>query len=244
MNCKVAPLFGTALAFLLFAGTGARADFVDYTYSWSTDTPGIGSDNTGTTTISMTSIVPAFHHIPSNLPDTPVASILGSLTNLTDPNSQDTFSSTPGTTKVFTLTFRALPGDHSGANAVDLLSAPSLTFQGFFQGAIGAPNGTNPGFTSLVGVLDPSAQVLDIGGGLTLNVSLTGAVVPSGPLPGGLSATSGSIGSLITFNGGGGQGGGGTSDSPEPSTLVLSCVGLSFLGAKAWRRTRKQNVPA
>jgi len=240
MKCKVAPLFGTALAFLLFAGTGARADFVDYTYSWSTDTPGIASDNTGTTTISMTSIVPAFHHIPSNLSDTPVASILGSLTNLTDPSSLDTFGIN-APPKVFTLTFRALPGDHS-ATPGDLLAAPSLTFQGFFQGAIGAPNGVNPGFTSLVGVLDPNAQIVDIGGGLILNVSLTGAVVPSGPLPGGLSASSGSIGSLITF--GQGQGGGGTSDSPEPSTLVLSCLGLSFLGAKAWRRTRKQNVPA
>jgi hypothetical protein len=32
------------------------------------------------------------------------------------------------------------------------------------------------------------------------------------------------------------QGGGGVSESPEPSTLVLSCLGLSFLGARAWRR--------
>ncbi len=38
--------------------------------------------------------------------------------------------------------------------------------------------------------------------------------------------------------GGGGGGGGGPSNTPEPSTMLLSCLGLSCLGASAWRKRR------
>jgi hypothetical protein len=33
------------------------------------------------------------------------------------------------------------------------------------------------------------------------------------------------------------------SDSPEPSTLIASCIGLSFLGLARWRK-RRSNILA
>jgi len=43
-----------------------------------------------------------------------------------------------------------------------------------------------------------------------------------------------------TGGGGGGGGGGGVSDTPEPSTLVASGIGLAFLGLAGWRKRRAQ----
>jgi hypothetical protein len=43
--------------------------------------------------------------------------------------------------------------------------------------------------------------------------------------------------------GGGGGGGGGVSNSPEPSTLLASCIGLSCLGFAGWRK-RRANILA
>jgi hypothetical protein len=47
-----------------------------------------------------------------------------------------------------------------------------------------------------------------------------------------------------TSGGGGGGTPGGVSNSPEPSTLVASCVGLTFLGLAGWRKRRARILAA
>jgi len=245
MKRKAAPLFGTALAFLLFGGTGARADFVSFSYSWTTDTFGIGSDVSGTSTISMTNIGNTLVNLPTNLlgdPSDPVnkaatpinivASNLGTTTSLGANDPADTFSTNAPPT-VYTLTLTIKAGN-------DTLTQQ---FQGYFQGQVSGPSpgGVN---TLTPTFLTAGTQELDSPDtGLTFKAALTGVTLPPGPGSPGV----GALGATLEVWGtpGNGQGGGGGPDSPEPSTLVLSCLGLSFLGAKVWRRrTRKEGVPA
>jgi hypothetical protein len=73
------------------------------------------------------------------------------------------------------------------------------------------------------------------------------AYTPPGPPEASLQ---GSIGATVAFStrsttgGGGDNGGGGTKDTPEPSTLLLSFLGLSALGGGAGWRRRRGAVPA
>jgi hypothetical protein len=58
-----------------------------------------------------------------------------------------------------------------------------------------------------------------------------------------VSTNTGSIGAHISANLGNGTGGGpGPSGSPEPSTMVLSFLGLSGLGMASWRRWRARKA--
>ena len=63
-------------------------------------------------------------------------------------------------------------------------------------------------------------------------VSLT-AYTPPGPPT---ASNAGSISANVTVTPA--NGGGHTSGTPEPSTLVLSCLGLAFAGATSWRKRR------
>jgi hypothetical protein len=54
----------------------------------------------------------------------------------------------------------------------------------------------------------------------------------------------GDIWGNITVLKGSNGGGGGPSQTPEPSTIVLSCLGLSCVGFGAWRRRRQAAVDA
>jgi hypothetical protein len=64
-------------------------------------------------------------------------------------------------------------------------------------------------------------------------------------------SNAGSIGAHVdvtagTSGGGGGDNGGGSgggiSETPEPTSLVLSCFGLSALGAASWRKRRRAAI--
>jgi hypothetical protein len=74
------------------------------------------------------------------------------------------------------------------------------------------------------------------GSGNIYKVSLVGYTPPGPPTD----ANAGSIAAYVQVtpgsNGGGHTGGGGT---PEPSTMVLSCLGLGFAGLASWRKRRR-----
>lgn len=69
--------------------------------------------------------------------------------------------------------------------------------------------------------------------GFVFKVSLTGYTPPGPPS----ASNAGSISAHITVEQGQGSGSGG--HAPEPSTLLLSCLGLTFAGAASWRKRRR-----
>jgi hypothetical protein len=105
------------------------------------------------------------------------------------------------------------------------------------------PNGAGPGFDSFRAVWSINGAV-DLNGRSAL-FAFTSDAAPSVALFSAQGATSVNAPTLGTVTGippGGPENppsqGGGPSSTPEPSTLVLSCLGLSFLGVKAWRKRR------
>jgi hypothetical protein len=113
-------------------------------------------------------------------------------------------------------------------NLVDSASGESgsVTFTGMLNGTFSttSANVTNA-FTG------PTSQQLTLGGHLyTITI---GPYAPPGP-PG--AANAGTISAHVDV---GDSGGGSGGDSPEPSTLVLSGLGLSFLGVASWRKRRQ-----
>ncbi len=73
--------------------------------------------------------------------------------------------------------------------------------------------------------------------GDTYKVSLVGYTPPGPPT----ASNAGSIAAYVQVTPAGGDNGGGGSPSstPEPSTLVLSCLGLGFAGLASWRKRRR-----
>jgi hypothetical protein len=71
--------------------------------------------------------------------------------------------------------------------------------------------------------------------GNKFTVSLIGFTPPGPPS----SSNAGSIAAYVQVTPGGSSGGGTTSGTPEPSTLVLSLLGLGFAGLTSWRKGRR-----
>src|SRR5262249_54254063 len=109
------------------------------------------------------------------------------------------------------------------------------------------PNGAGPGFDSFravwsaSGAVDPGASSAVYG--FTSDASPSNALFSA---QGATSVNAPTIGTVTGRQGGGpgGDQGGTTSDSPEPTTLVLSCLGLTCLGASAWRKRRNGQCAA
>jgi hypothetical protein len=105
----------------------------------------------------------------------------------------------------------------------------TLNFGGTLSGTFSASN-ANVGNT----FTGPLSQTLTLG-----NNTYTVTIGPYSP-PGPPSASNaGSIAAHVDVNGGTI----GNTQTPEPTTMVLGCLGLSFLGAAGWRK-RKAAVPA
>ena len=103
-----------------------------------------------------------------------------------------------------------------------------------------APDGAAPGQASFRAVWSSSGAVrIGQSSALWLFTSDAPPEAAVFSAQGATSVNGDTIGSQVRQGGGGGGGGGGdVSATPEPSTLVLSCLGLSCLGA-AWRRSRR-----
>ncbi len=220
---SLAQIFGATLGLLVLAGIQARAEPIQWDYSWTPASLVIAADGGGTGGVSLT-LQPA---VQASGPSDIVA------TNLR------TFSSAPVATPD-----TIAQGDYSLAlTLTDIESGRSgeMAFTGYLAGAFSTSNAnlTNT-FTG------ETLQELILGSN-KYSVSI-GPYAPPGP-PG--AANAGTISAHVNVervppgDGGGGDGDGDPGDppvrpTPEPSTLLLSCLGASFLGAASWRKRRAQ----
>jgi hypothetical protein len=135
-----------------------------------------------------------------------------------------TFSSAPRTTPD-----QVARGSYSlTLTLTDVASGASgqVRFDGFFSGTFSTTSSnvanTFTGDTSRTIVLGGHRYVVTIG-----------PYAPPGPPS---ASNAGTISAHIAVDEDGQQGG----DTPEPSTLLLSCMGISFLGAASWRKWKQK----
>jgi hypothetical protein len=116
----------------------------------------------------------------------------------------------------------------------DALSKQSstLTFTGFFSGMISRTS-ANVMFTPTA----PLIQTVKLGGH-NYTISL-GTYAPPGPPD---ASNAGSISAHVAVDQISPGGGGSSGHAPEPSTLLLSCLGLAGAGAAGWRKWRRNRT--
>lgn len=215
MKRSSAPLFAVSLALVLVAGANARAGFVSWSYNWSrVPADVISADAFGTSRLSL-SDEPLGH--ASNNSDI-VATNIRTFSNAPRANPNNFLDA------AYSLTLR-LTDTKSGETG-------TLSFTGVFSGTLSASSADiSTTFTSA------TTQSLLLGNNeylVTLN-----SYSPPGP-PGINNA--GSIGASVEVIAGNPDPGPIT-DVPEPSTVMLSGLGLSVLGALSWRKLARRLVP-
>ncbi len=204
-------LFGSALALTLMFGTQVRADFISWTYDWHRNPLAVAADPGGTGGISLTN-EPTNHAVGTS---DVVATNLRTFSDAT-PSHPDTF-----TNKLYSLILTLT--DNASKQTGKLI------FTGELNGTVTANSAdiTNTW-------LSQTTQTLTLGHS-TFTVSMN----PFSP-PGPPSATNaGGVSTHVVVAPSSGGGGGGPPHAPEPSTLALSGLGLSFLGLASWRKWRK-----
>jgi hypothetical protein len=208
-------LFGASLVALLMALSNAQGGFVNWSYNWSRlPEDVVSADANGTSKLSLTD------------------ESLGRATDSSDIVATNirTSSTAPRATPnkfqeaAYTLTLR-LTDDTTAESG-------TLTFRGVFNGTLSSSSADID--TTFLG---PISQEVVLGGNKYI-VTLD-AYSPPGP-PGINNA--GSIGASVQViaaedpppppN-----------DAPEPSTVLLSCLGLSCLGAASWRKWKSGRPP-
>ncbi len=207
-------LFVTAVASVLFTAANARADFITWSYNWDRSPDIISADVAGTGGIVVTN--------GSTL------TAMGS--SMTVASNLKTFSSAPINTPA---TFTAVPYNLT----ITLTDAASLATDTLSFG--GTVNGTlSSSHSNITNTFSGPTTQTSVLGGNTYTVTI-GPFSPPGPPS---STTVGSISAFVSVlgpqGGGGGGGGGSVGGAPEPSTAVLSCLGISFLGLSSWRRRK------
>jgi hypothetical protein len=211
---SLAHIFGAALGVLVVAGVHARAEPIGWEYSWEPSSLVVAANNGGTGGISLTLQALDFATNSSDI----VA------TNLR------TFSSAPAGTPdtitdgAYTLNL-SLTDSKSGRTG-------SMTFTGAFSGSFSttSSNVANQftGETTQVARLGENIYTVTIG-----------PYAPPGPPSAANAGTISAHVEVATDPGGGGGGGNDRpGDVPEPSTLVLSFLGMSMVGAASWRKRR------
>jgi hypothetical protein len=194
-----------ALALLLLAGTSARAGFIQWSYNW---TPKATKITAGSGWLTLTNEPAKTAAGNSNTVVTNIRAFSTAPQDRPDQFNHAAFSST-------------LQLKDAASNATG-----SLTFSGFFGGAITSDNSNvKINFTS------PTTQTLTLGGN-TFTVTM-GAYSPPGP-PGAVNA--GSLNAVVSVAPGNGGGGVGT---PEPATLTLAALALPCAGLAGWRKRKR-----
>jgi hypothetical protein len=209
----------TAVFIMTACGVGqARADFVPWSYNWEPSALAIKAGGASTGGLNMT--------------DEPLKHADGTsdivVTNI----------------RAFSDASRSKPDvfNHAAVSFVLLLKdelsnkTATLTFSGFFNGTISATS-SNVAFTATA----PLTQTVKLGTN-TYTINL-GNYSPPGPPD---ASNAGSISAHVGVNeivvtGGGG---GGNNNAPEPSTLLLSCLGLAGTGLAGYRRWRQRRTAA
>lgn len=212
MNGKVGLHLGLALALMLLAGRGVRAD---YYYDFSPiSNPTIYSDHSGMGIILANQ--PQIGPIASGANTNVVAATMTTFIN-SGVTGTDSF-----TDKTATLQLTIVQGSDKATG----------TWQLTFGGSLSAE--TSQITVAFVGGINTQILTVD---GTQYKVTLNTIVPPGIP-----TAIPGSVGGSIVAGTISVQpgGGGGNTTTPEPSTMILSCLGLSLLGLARWRKRRSQ----
>jgi hypothetical protein len=206
--------FASAAGLLCLASTPAWADATSTQVGWNYNfTPGQSfvSSDSGSGTVSFTNEPTKG---ATNTSDVVVTNLRVSST--ASPSSPDTLT-TSGAWKVsLTIT------DSSSGQS------DTMSFSGKLGGNFSASNSnvTNT-FTG------QTSYTWKAQNGNTYTVSLVGYTPPGPPT----ASNAGSISAFVSVTPA--NGGGHTSGTPEPSTLVLSCLGFGFAGLASWRKRRR-----
>jgi hypothetical protein len=195
----------------------ARADFVPWSYNWEPSALVVKAGGASTGGLNMT--------------DEPLKHADGT-SDIVVTNIRAFSSAGRGTPDVFShaaVSFALLLKDELSNKTA------TLTFSGFFNGTISATS-SNVAFTPTA----PLTQTVKLGTN-TYTINL-GNYSPPGPPD---ASNAGSISAHVGVNEiptGGGGGGGGNNQAPEPSTLLLSCLGLAGTGLAGWRKWRQRRT--
>jgi hypothetical protein len=204
----------TALATLATIGLcQARADFVAWSYNFTPSALALAADVPGTGGISLTGE-------PTKKADGTSDVVVTNIRAFSSAprNNPDRFTHAAYT---FTLVLTDLASSKSAI----------MKFNGFFSGKISATS-ANLGNT----FTPPLTQTVKLGGHVYA-VNLVNYAPPGPPT----ASNAGSISAHVAVDqvSSGGGGGGPPPNAPEPSTLLLSCLGLSGLGLARWRKWRQ-----
>jgi hypothetical protein len=216
--------FLTAVAFAVNSGTSARADFINWTYSWTHTPTVVAADKGGTGGVSLTNHQGGTGSGNSDVVATQITTFSSATVNAPDHFTNKNYS------LILDLTDSA--SHQSGM----------LTFNGTLNGTLSA---TSANIKNTF--LGPLTQHLDLGGNL-YTITIGPYAAPGIPD----AAQTGSIGahiSVLPESSQGGVSGGGSPPpshgAPEPSTLLLAGLGLSALVLVGWRRwTRGRSLAA
>jgi hypothetical protein len=221
---RLPALYPAVIAVLLGTGALARADLVQWSYTW---TPGSPTIAAGTGGVTFTK---------EGLPGSPI-NVVGSsdivATNLTvfssaDPNGTPDKLPTGGSPYSLNLTLTDKGTGQSQA----------MTFTGVLSGTFSSGN-AEVGNT-FTGQLTQTWTASN-GDVFTVSISPNAYVHPGPPK----STDVGSIGAHVDVQAGShGGGGGGGGNNPEPSTLILAGFGGLSLGTACWARRRRGKLPA
>jgi hypothetical protein len=214
MKRSSVALFTGAVAALLFAGPSARADFVQWRFNWTPSTLKVISDTSPSTYVTLTNEPlgkPSGEQVSG---DSDIQMTNVKVTSNAPRANPDLFTNSPPVT--FSL------------HLVDVASGAftDLVFHIKFLGDVSSSSSHLR--------VDPASLAQSFNN-ITLGNSVynVGNVQYTPPGPPG-SDNSGSISATVTVRPLNIQ------KAPEPSTMVLSVVGLSFLGLSSWRKRRQK----
>jgi PEP-CTERM motif-containing protein len=235
-------LFGVSLGLMILAATPAWAGLinpnqVDWSYTWVPDQPTIHADGSGTGGIFLTTIGTTTPTAPTRSDTSDIIATNMTVTSSAPQASPDLLNHG---NYGFTLNLKDLASGQSS----------SLRFTGFFSGSFSASatNLTNHATSDTTESVTLGGHTYTVTFGPVNfpdpgSVGSIGAFVDVGASSGaGTGTVGGTTGGTVGNGGGNGGGDGGGGNSPEPSTLLLACLGMSSLGLASWRkRARRAN---
>jgi hypothetical protein len=208
MTRRSIALLTTLSATLAWGTSQAKADFVPWSYNWEPSALVIKAGGAGTGGLNMT--------------DEPLKHADGT-SDIVVTNIRAFSSAVRGTPDVINhaaVTFTLLLKDELSNQTA------TMKFSGIFNGTISATS-ANVQFTATA----PLTETVKLGGH-TYTVNLGNYAPPGPPAASNAGSLSAHVGvdEIIHTTGGG--------NAPEPSTLLLSSLGLCGMGLAAWRKRR------